>query len=69
VVNLLFGEENFLQILTHWIHVVGNLSQLTTVGKEKHDSGSRLPDMPNSLTVHQARRPAGVICEKVNLCA
>ena len=66
--NLLFCEENFLQILPHWMHVLDNLSQLTALGKKKHDSEARLPDTPTSVTAHPtASTVAGIICEKVNL--
>jgi hypothetical protein len=50
VLNLFFCEENFLQILPHWMHVLDNLSQLAAMGKKKHDSESRLPDTPISST-------------------
>jgi hypothetical protein len=50
------------------MHVLDNLSQLTAMGKQKHDSESRLPDTPNSSTAHPtASTVTGIICEKVNL--
>jgi hypothetical protein len=68
VLNLLFGEENFLQILPHWMHVRDSLSQLTAMGKQKHNSESRLPDTPNSITTRPtAPTVAGITRKKVNL--
>jgi hypothetical protein len=66
--NLFFCEENFLQILPHWVHVLDNLSQLTAMGKKKHHSESWLPVTPISVTAHPtASTVTGIMCEKVNL--
>jgi len=50
------------------MHVLGNLSQLIAMGKEKHNSESRLPVTPNSFTADPiAPTMAEITCEKVNL--
>jgi len=50
------------------VHVLDNLSQLTAMGKKKHDPESRLPKTAINFPAHPtASTVAGIICEKVNL--